>query len=376
MALVDYSSDSDDTPATTTDPRDRDDIPRPPKKLRTASPPRNPPPRSCSGPGSGPTTATIPISKLPPLPPTFHDLYASTVRTAPCDDPALHQGRTRQTPHVPGLWPSHIYVEWRPPPLVHAFLCERIAALHSVLSLQGGGSEVKDITGFLQSDVGVPQPLHISLSRPLALSTEEKGRFLREVEAAVSGTGRHNGDGGGVASFGLRCSRVEWHRTVESGRSFLVLRVRSNTGNITSNPGRKTRESNESDEGKKEDEGNVNPELTDLLRRCNGVVESHGQPGLYRWAEEGGKGEEEDADKRVGEAFHVSIAWSFAEPTEELVQATEQVFGNYEVTGKIQEIEIPVEGIKVKIGNVVTHVALRQFGRRISGKGTKNLLGL
>ncbi|POS71502.1 hypothetical protein DHEL01_v210101 [Diaporthe helianthi] len=260
-------------------------------------------------------------SALPPLPPTFHDLYASTVRTATADLPSLHQGRRRTIPHRDGNWPSHIYLEWHPSPSHHQLLQSLLAALAREL---GPLLNPHGLAGFLTSELGAPLPLHVSLSRPFVLRTHDKDTFLHHL---IRDTARCN-----VAPFALVCSDLAWHRSPDSERSFLVLRVHG--------------------------PGGCNDELSALLCTYNRLVASYGQPELYTTG-----GPRRDGSNLPSDAFHVSIAWSFTAPTPELNQKTAEVFSRPGFRDAIlSQIGIPVDGVKVKIGNLVNNVALPESG--------------
>ncbi|RMJ06682.1 hypothetical protein CDV36_013714 [Fusarium kuroshium] len=268
-------------------------------------------------------------SSMPPLPDTFHDLYASTVRQSVVDDPSLHQGRKRQVPHVVGNWPSHLYVEWHPSTTQHALLTELLADIEKQAS-----GEI-ELFNFLTSDLGSPLPLHISLSRPLSLSTGNKDEFLDRITQTFTGSG--------IAPFIVRPRGLAWYRSPDSDRTFLILRVASGVSKAGSDS--------------KEAVRTPNPELTALLAKSNTIAAQFGQPTLYQR-------DASDPDTRdaVGTAFHISIGWTFHLPGDKLSLETLGIFKQSKFAD-IRDWEIKVTGIKAKIGNIVNHVALKETGR-------------
>ena len=142
--------------------------------------------------------APIPNENLPPLPSSFHDLYASSSRPSTQDDPQLHGGRQRVTPHVEGNWPSHVYIECkslkdariisaqsqetdrvrgRPSRTESQKLPNILSSVHSP-SLQ--------TNSLLRSDLGAPLPLHISLSRSISLLTHQRDSFLSSLQNSIN----------------------------------------------------------------------------------------------------------------------------------------------------------------------------------------------
>ncbi|KAH7368488.1 hypothetical protein B0T11DRAFT_64562 [Plectosphaerella cucumerina] len=337
MALVDYSSGS----ATSSDAESADAPPA--KKLKTGStitveklPPR----------ANGAAKEKRPVSDLPPLPDTFHDLYASTVRNSVSDDPSLHQGRKRGTPHVVGNWPSHVYIEWHPSPQQHAMLVDLVSTIRRKLG------DDHELHSFLTSDLNAPLPLHISLSRPLSLTTANKDAFLSAVSTSLrafnpltipANGATHPAKG---SSFALSPGGLAFYRSPDSDRTFLVLRVANAIVDGISS----------------------NPQLRELLRRCNSVAAAQGLPTLYAHSSKAYQAADAEDAVLIDNAFHISIAWTFRLPDEETCLASYRVFRS-ERFKELRRGKVDVNGVKVKIGNVVTHVGLAEGRSRHSAAG-------
>lgn len=303
-ALVNYSSSSDDD--------DQDDKDNGPSAV-IAGP-------DCS-------------KQLPSLPTDFRHLYTTNVRVSNVDDPNLHEGRQRQTPHVEGNWPSHIFIDCK-----------------SCSDAGGAQQNLKIITGHpthtesqiiqnlidkvatswpvsnqntntrwnssLSNDNGVSLPLHISLSQTLQIPKDDRPQLLQEITSAIKCLG--------IKAFILKPAELKLVSNQTKTRTFLVIRVCSPE----------------------------NDELNRILEACNRVVAAHGYTPLYT-----GTAASKNLD--VSDCFHLSIAWVLGHDSlsPELQSHLNKTWNTH--AGHIcQKIEVPVNTICFKIGNVVHAIGL------------------
>ncbi|KAK3388875.1 U6 snRNA phosphodiesterase Usb1 [Sordaria brevicollis] len=284
--------------------------------------------RRQTGNAGSPDTAPAPkpTSPLPPLPDRFNDINPSNPRTTISDDPSLHQGRQRQVPHKPGNWPSHVYVEWVPGSGERDRLSSLVGKLQTrVASASQHDPDLKGIeihTTLRDPELPVDKPLHISLSASFMLTTDNKDDFLKELKTAIKSTG--------VPQFMVGISgEVDWYRSEENARSFLVLRLR---------------EVHDSNDTASTADANPNPRLTSLLEQCNKTVKAYGEPPLYEGPD-------------MGRRFHITIAWTHAHPTESLKQLTSLLLDDPLADNICTAFRI--DKVKIKIGNNVTGLELQ-----------------
>ncbi|MCJ1435891.1 poly(U)-specific 3'-to-5' RNA exonuclease [Xylographa pallens] len=317
MPLVNYS-DSEDSEHEETRRNEVEEI-----QAIGKSPPRKDLKRKCSGNST---------NDLPPLPDAFHDLYASNSRVSTQDDPTLHGGRQRGTPHVDGQWPSHIYIEWYPTTAESSKLATLIDKLND--EVFDGDAKLQSL---LQSELGAELPLHISLSRSLMLLTDERQPFVD--------TFKHFLDKSTVRPFEVHVSGLQWVANYEKTRCFLVLQLARTAENA----------------------------LNTLLWASNETAKAFGKPTIYVKPEiesaevrQRGRGirgfrprGRSSAMSRVTgvqdctASFHVSVAWSHGSLSDDVGAGIRSKY-----SADIEELSLSVKAVKVKIGNAVTSLPL------------------
>lgn len=376
MALVDYS-DSDSDSAQSLDDHGRKLV-KPELKRRRI----------------GDVSERRALSDLPPLPAGFHDLYASASRASSGDDPSLHGGRQRLRPHVEGNWPTHVYLECKF--LNPAAACRGHAEkrrlmdggcpthaesnhLSNLISgIKAASQDEPAIHSLLDSDLGTQLPLHVSLSQPVVLVTQQRDRFAELLEESIKQSGVRpyvklfsesmTRLANAVFRFEVSFTSLDWVPNNGKTRWFLVSRLEKPT-----------------------DDG-----LNRMLRISNHVLGSFGQPPLYAEREPEVRPSVRDDGSRRGlhgnqdtrsegrfhkqpsnlvskkddpdlsSHFHISTGWSLEKPPAEVLELTRTAD-----LSVLLSIKVRFEAVKLKIGNAVTVVPLpREVG---VGKG---LIGL
>lgn len=300
---------------------------------------------------------------LPPLPAAFHDLYSTNARVSTSDNPSLHGGRQRTTPHVEGNWPSHVYLEckdqteplpavpWQTDTYEGIPLQSESDALHSLIQKvrdvikKNNGTRAKklsmpEIVPSLQSDLGAPLPLHISLSRTLQIKTGDRDDFLRALTSSLK---RAN-----IKSFHFEFESLKWVPNFEGNRWFLVLGIKRP----------------------------MHDELNRLLGTCNDVAESYGFPALYTGGHGDGPMDKHDTEQPAkrrrsaivenaeldrSEYFHISIAWNLEEPVSDWIKLIEVI----DVQKYIRPPQSMFESVKARIGNTVHSIDLGKYRTKI-----------
>lgn len=108
--------------------------------------------------------------KLPPI-------SSSILPPTPIDDPALHQGRIRTTPHVEGQFATHVYVSL---PLSHQSSLYKLVQ-EIFLDAKAAVPSLHEI--WPDRDTCKHPELHISLSRPIFLRAHQREELKRSVKS-------------------------------------------------------------------------------------------------------------------------------------------------------------------------------------------------
>ena len=227
------------------------------------------------------------------------------------------------------------------------------------------------IHSLLETPLGVPLPLHISLSAPLVLRTETKDGFLAALLTSFKSLAKKHSSG-----ITVNPDHLSWHLNEDGSRGFLVLRVlefsdcggasdrilrddqgrERRSGQAQDQKQKQSQEQEQSSKQEQEQEQEQKPRTTtglgygrgqgpestnqtgsrsrnarngglnDLLNATNRVAKAFGQPQLYvSRTSESRRSAETIATMDRGDFsgyYHISIAWSLTVPSTPPVPVT------------------------------------------------------
>lgn len=180
----------------------------------------------------------------------------------------------------------------------------------------------ESVHSLLQNDLGVVLPLHVSLSRPLVLRTEQKSAFQLQLETRIKSRS--------IRSFTVHPRGVQWHANEDRSRHFLVLGL--------SRP--------------------ADDQLGTLLALCNDLADKHGLPQLYNASRDGQLSGQDQGELQTNDSFHISIAWSL-QVSSEHEQSSSASSSKYTQLSasflqELSSISIDFTSVKIRIGQDIS----------------------
>ena len=121
-------------------------------------------------------------------------VHPALTLAAPIDNPALHQGRTRTTPHVEGQYAAYVYLP------VSLDDNKSLRDLMDRVLLYARELEPALVSSFSTSN-DVPCELHVSLTRTIYLRSHQRDELRRAVKAIA-----HT-----IDPYVFRHHRLQWH---------------------------------------------------------------------------------------------------------------------------------------------------------------------
>ncbi|MBW0503399.1 hypothetical protein O181_043114 [Austropuccinia psidii MF-1] len=175
------------------------------------------------------------------------------------DDPNLHQGRKRSQAHVEGNWLTHVFIPINLNQNFQKILNAIIAKLNQIPDSKTWYSLIDDNLA-AQDKKKTEISLHLSLTRPIYLKTNERREFHEQLKKAIMD----------VELFEIYFANCATLSNDEHTRGFLVLEV-----------------------------GNGHFLLMNLLERVNSILDQFCLPKYYEFPR-----------------FHISFGWCLMNPSE------------------------------------------------------------